>query len=85
MDELNEYFSPAGARFTSEASNLDVPESSTLAILHGVLGCGVVGYCEASAATAAILLMQPGEGYLSSGSSASSNNRNQSWPCPARS
>jgi hypothetical protein len=64
-----------GARLTSEASNSDVSEFSILAILRGVLVRIV--YCDVSAAGAAIALMYLGEGYLSSSSSTTSNNRNQ--------
>jgi hypothetical protein len=54
---MNECYLPRGATLTSEASNSDVSEFSTLAILRGVLVRGVIVYCDVSAATAAIALM----------------------------
>ena len=40
---------PREASLASEASNSDVSESSTLAILRGVLVRGVIVYCDVSA------------------------------------
>jgi hypothetical protein len=55
---MNECYLPRGARLTSEASNSDVSEFSTGAILRGVLVRGVIVlYCDVSAATAAVALM----------------------------